>query len=342
MKKTLFLIFIVLISCKKPIEHHIVVKDKFHTNLTLAFGSCNNQRIENKLFKEIVKNNPKLFIWGGDIIYSDTDNPLVLATNYKKFKQDSIYQQFIKQVKVTGTWDDHDYGVNDGGIENPIKEEAKHLFLDFFDVSKDSPRRNQEGVYSSISVKKDSNSVKIINLDTRFFRTALTKDSTGKKRYVPNKYGEGSMLGETQWQWLESELKHSKATFNIIVSSIQFLSNQHGFEAWGNMPHEVDKLKQLILKSKAKNVIILSGDRHIAEISKTNMGKFYYPLIDFTSSGLTHSYTAFSGEENPFRVSNVVYSKNFGLLKFNFKTKQVLFEIRGKNNVLLEQFTQQY
>ena len=49
MKKTLFLILIVLISCKKPIEHHIVVKDKFHTNLTLAFGSCNNQRIENNL-----------------------------------------------------------------------------------------------------------------------------------------------------------------------------------------------------------------------------------------------------------------------------------------------------
>ena len=48
-----------------------------------------------------------------------------------------------------------------------------------------------------------------------------------------------------------------------------------------------------------------------------------YPLIDFTSSGLTHSYTDFSGEYNPYRVGDVVFDKSFGLLQFNFKTKEV-------------------
>ncbi len=342
MKKLIILFLIVVASCKQVVIKKEFIATKFKPDLIISFGSCNNQNISNKLFNEILKNKPKIFIWNGDVIYSDTDNPLILANNYKKLKQDSVYQNFKKQIKIIGTWDDHDYGINDGGFENPIKKEAKHLFLDFLDVSKNDVRREQDGVYSSMTIKKDSNSVKVILLDTRYFRTELTKDFSGKKRYIPNKYGNGTMLGKTQWKWLENELRTSKADFTILVSSIQFLSTKHGFESWGNMPYEMDKLKDIILKTNAKNVLILSGDRHIAEISKTNIGVSKYPLIDFTSSGLTHSYTSFSGEENPFRVSEVINQINFGLVKFDFKSNRVLFEVRGENNVLLEQFVQQY
>ncbi len=342
MKKTIILLLIVVTSCKQVVIKKEFIETKFKPDLTISFGSCNNQNLPNKLFNEILKNKPKVFIWNGDIIYSDTDNSLILANNYNKFKQDSVYQKFKNNLKIIGTWDDHDYGINDGGFENPIKEEAEQLFLDFLDVSKMDKRRNQEGVYYSTIIKKDTNSVKVILLDTRYFRTKLTKDSSGKKRYIPNKYGKGTMLGNKQWKWLENELKTAKADFTILVSSIQFLSTKHGFESWGNMPHEMEKLKNIILKTNAKNVLILSGDRHIAEISKTNIGKYKYPLLDFTSSGLTHAYTSFSGEENPCRVSEVIHQINFGLVKFDFKSNRVLFEIRGENNALLEQFVQQY
>ena len=50
----------------------------------------------------------------------------------------------------------------------------------------------------------------------------------------------------------------------------------------------------------------------------------------------------FTGEENPFRINKVVHEINFGLLKFDFKNKKVLFEIRGSGNKILETFTQQY
>jgi alkaline phosphatase D len=308
----------------------------------LSFGSCNNQNIKNNLFKEILKNKPTAFVWGGDIIYSDTKNPQVLKENYELFKKDSIYQNFKQNVAILATWDDHDYGVNDGGFENPIKKEAQQLFLDFLDVPKEDIRRKREGVYYSKTIQKDSNSIKIIVLDMRYFRSALTKDITLKKRYVPNKNNTDTMLGEAQWKWLENELKSSKANFNVIVSSIQFLSSKHGFETWGNMPNEQKKLMQLILKNTKNNTMIVSGDRHIAEISKRNISKFYYPLIDFTTSGMTHAYTSFSGEENPFRTSNVVAEKNFGLLKFDFQNNRVLFEIRGENNKLLVNFIQNY
>ncbi len=298
--------------------------------------------MQNILWKEILKNKPDIFVWGGDIIYCDTEDMQFMKKNYEQQKKDSSYQNFLKKVPVIGTWDDHDYGVNDGGSSYVKKDTVQNLFLDFFDIDSLDTRRLQKGVYFSKDINLGENAVKILVLDTRYFRSDLTIDSTGVKRYIPNTYGQGTMLGELQWKWLEKELKTSKANFNIIVTSIQFLSKEHGFETWGNMPHEVAKMKEIISNSQAKGVIFLSGDRHIAEISKDNIAQLNYPLIDITSSGMTHSYTSFQGEPNQYRIGNVVAQKNFGILHFNFESNTVSMEIRGENNILYESYVQKY
>ncbi len=342
MKKT-FLLFIAstLFFCCNSIKKNKIATIK-PDNFTIAFGSCNKQYKTNLLWKEIEKNNPDLWIWGGDIIYSDTENMQKMKQDYDTQKKQKGYDALLKSTPIMATWDDHDYGVNDGGIEFAKKEEAQQLFLDFLNVDKNSPRRKQEGVYHSKLFKTENGSVKVLVLDTRYFRTALTRKKIKKKRYKPNPYGEGSILGETQWSWLQQELSNSEADFNVIVSSIQVLSAEHGFETWGNFPHEVDKLKQLIIESKAKGVVLLSGDRHISEFSKTSVKGLSYPLIDFTSSGLTHSYRNYSGEPNSLRVKRVVSDISFGLMHFNFKTKKINLEMRGINNKLLQEINQTY
>ena len=214
--------------------------------------------------------------------------------------------------------------------------------MDFLKVPSDSPRRKREGVYASHEYKLSKGTIKILILDTRYFRTALTPDTLTKKRNRPNAYGEGTILGKPQWDWLEDQLKTSTADFNLIVSSVQFLSDRHGFECWGNFPHEVDRLKQLIVGSKAKNVIILSGDRHISEFSKTSIDGLSYPLIDFTSSGLTHVYSDFSGEENPYRTGKVVFEKSFGMLRINLASKKVDFNMIGNKQSVLGHLQQSY
>ena len=211
-----------------------------------------------------------------------------------------------------------------------LKKEAQKIFLDFFNVDAKSPRRKQEGIYHSKIFKTTEGNIKVIILDTRYFRTALTKSTKNSKRFMPNTYGNGTVLGATQWQWLTGELKNSKADFNIIVSSIQVLAAEHGFETWGNFPHEVEKLKKLIVESNAKGVLLLSGDRHISEFSKTTVENLSFPLIDFTSSGLTHAYRGFTNEKNKYRVKDVVYNISFGILKFDFKTHKVTMQIREK------------
>ena len=337
--KYIFIFFLLLASCKTKNKQYEEITSK---NFTIAFGSCNHQDAPNILWKEIEKNSPNVWIWGGDVIYTDTEDMAIMSQNYQKQKSKPVYDNFIKNIEVLGTWDDHDYGVNDGGTEYPKKVEAQELFLDFIDVGKDDKRRHQEGVYFAIDYKINNDFVKIILLDTRYFRTALTRDTITKKRYKINTYGEGSMLGEKQWKWLADQLQNSKASFNVIVSSIQFLSSEHGYESWGNMLHESDKLVNLIKTTNAKNTIILSGDRHLSEFSTREVENLAYPLVDFTSSGMTHSYSDFQSEANTFRVGEVVSEKSFGILKFDFKNSTVTMQMRGENNVLQQELIQSY
>ncbi len=281
MRQIFFILLITVVtSCKTKTNS---------PNFTLAFGSCNNQQIANPFWEDIQSHNPDVWIWGGDIIYSDTEDMKLLEKNYHIQKNKLRYQEFIKSTEILATWDDHDYGVNDGGTEYPMKEASQQLFLDFIAVPINDIRRKQEGVYFSKTYNVDKYKVKILLLDTRYFRTSLTADDETDKRYKPNPYGEGTMLGETQWKWLEDQLSDSDADYHILMSSIQFLSNLHGFESWGNMPHEVEKLENIILDNKTNGVIILSGDRHISEISRKEIGPNSYPLIDFTSSGMKTS-----------------------------------------------------
>ena len=308
----------------------------------IAFGSCNKQDQPNVLWAPILNHKPDLWIWGGDNIYSDTNDMQKLESDYKVQLANKDYQKLQASTKILGTWDDHDYGLNDGGLEFKMKKESQQKFLDFFAVSQTDERRTREGVYHSELLHHKKGDIKIIILDTRYFRSALTIDTLTSKRFAPNRYGDGTILGDKQWQWLERELKTSKADFNIIVSSIQFLSNEHGFESWGNFPHEVDRLKTLIADANAEGVLILSGDRHISEFSRTKLDGLDYDLIDFTSSGLTHAYSKFSGETNPYRVGEVVSEISFGLLKFDFEKHKVIMEIRGKNDVKLQELEQQY
>lgn len=340
--RTFFILLLIFISCKSKRNFENPYRAK--SDFTIAFGSCNRQDLNNKLWNDIRKAKPQIWIWGGDNIYADTEDIGEMAAMYKAQNRAKGYRQLRSEVQVIGTWDDHDYGLNDGGEEWHVKNESQQAFLDFIGEAENSPRRSQQGVYTSYTfdLLQVPGQIRVILLDTRYFRSPLTPDPDGIKRYIPNEYGVGSVLGETQWAWLTEQLNNSTATFNLIVSSIQFLSDQHGFETWGNFPHEVKRLKSVITSSGAEGVIILSGDRHLSEFSKTELEGLSYPLIDFTSSGLTNAYKEFSGEPNPYRLGEVVATESFGLLKFEMATKTVRFQIIGDGGQVLGEIEQQY
>ncbi|MGZ0173226.1 MAG: alkaline phosphatase D family protein [Planctomycetales bacterium] len=245
----------------------------------ISFGSCAKQNQPQPIWDVIVETDPELFLMIGDNIYGDTQDMKLLWEKYQLLGAQPGFQKLRKHCPVLATWDDHDYGANDAGVEYPKKRESQQLFLDFFEVAKDSPLRKQEGVQSSHTFGPKGKRVQIILLDTRYFRSPLTRG------YEPSERNEGfrghykgttdtstTMLGEAQWKWLEAELR-KPAEIRIVASSIQVLPDEHGSEKWGNFPHERTRLFNVIRDSKANGVVLISGDRHLAEIMEIDSAR---------------------------------------------------------------------
>ncbi len=315
------------------------------TEFRIALGSCSRQDSEEQLWTEIVAAKPDMWIWGGDNIYGDSHSLTLLEAKYTLQKNRDSYQKLLTTCPVTGTWDDHDYGINDGGKFFSAKKESKKLAADFLGFSKENPVWQHAGLYNATLLEKNGLQIKIINLDTRYFRDTVykkvyTDTLTNKKVSYYEKNRTGDVLGEQQWKWLENELKNSKASLTIINSSIQVIAEEHRFEKWSNLPTAHKRLYDLLQRYPHKKVIIISGDRHIAELSKRNFSTLPYSLYDFTCSGLTHTWSEVWEEENSYRIGKLIIERNFGLMDITIADKRikVIFSVLGKDGVIFQKY----
>ena len=294
----------------------------------ILFGSCIKQENPIPILETVLAQKPEVFLFLGDNIYADTDDMELMRKKYAALGANPGFTKLRESTTILATWDDHDYGVNDGGADFPKRKEAQKEFLDFWKDPEDSQRRKREGVYGSEIFGPEGQRVQIILLDTRYFRSPL---KSGEKRlggkYYPDPNPELTMLGEAQWKWLESELE-KPAEIRLIGSGIQVVPEAAGQETWSNLPLERQKLFDLITKTGANGVIFLSGDRHWAEISRTTENT-PYPIYDFTSSSLNQAHPRGTPTKNRFRLSEGTYHReNFGEIKIHWAGANTRIEVR--------------
>ncbi len=301
----------------------------------IAFGSCAKQDQPQPIWDTIIEQRPDLFLFIGDNIYADTDNMSVMRAKYRKLAEQPGYRKLLATCPVLAVWDDHDYGRNDAGVEYPQKVESQRTFLEFFNVPQDSPTRRRPGIYDAKVFGPHGKRVQVILLDTRYFRSPLKRHPQGRPEgrgpYIPSDDPTATMLGEAQWQWLREQLKQP-AEVRVIVSSIQVIPDEHGWECWGNLPRERDRLLRLIADTQAGGVIFISGDRHHAELSRlVEDGR--YPLYDLTSSGLNLGDGSGVNEPNRYRVGPTVVRRvpNFGLITIDWQESQPSIRLQVHN-----------
>lgn len=308
---------------------------------TIAFGSCNRIDRDQKIWTSVLANRPDLWVWLGDNVYADTYDMEEMKRQYLIQKNFPEYQAIRKAMPVVGIWDDHDYGVNDGGKHYNKKQESQQLLLDFLDVPAGDPARLREGAYQSYTFGPKGQKVKVILLDGRYFRDTLERGTPGSGlRYKPNP--EGDILGEAQWKWLKATLRKSDAQVHIIGCGIQFLPEEQKFEKWANFPKARKRLFDLLTKTRPKGLLLISGDRHIAELSHFKPSPTGPDLYELTSSGLTHTWSLGSNAEtNPLRIGEMVIARNFGLIHIDWSGSlpKLLVEIRGLDNTLFLDYT---
>ena len=144
-----FLILLSLFSCQDKEEFSDIIYRDELPEVRIAFGSCAHSYDTLKIFDAINAQEPEVWIWLGDIVYGDTHDMKVMREKYERQKAKPEYQQLLKQSKVIGIWDDHDYGVNDGGKYYSMRDESKEELMRFLDVEENDPVRSREGAYAS-------------------------------------------------------------------------------------------------------------------------------------------------------------------------------------------------
>jgi alkaline phosphatase D len=298
----------------------------------IAFGSCAEGAVPQPIWEAVLAADPDLFIFLGDNIYGDTRDPAVLSAKYAQFAAQPGFRRLCDRVPVLATWDDHDYGEDDAGVEYPMKEVSLRIFCDFWGEPTDSLRRTRDGIYDAVEFSAGGRRLQVLLPDLRFNRTPLRMLDLGGKKYddwtveleragrpVPGPYErnpdpQATMLGARQWQWLEAQLARP-ADLRVFASSLQVVADFPGWEAWTNYAEDHQRLLQAIRSQRANGLLCLSGDTHYAEASclRTNVP---YPLWDFTSSGLTETWPVLP--PNSRRVGEAWREPNFGLLQIDW------------------------
>lgn len=167
-------LFVTGVLCKDEVEQY-----------RMGFGSCFAHKIiylGSELFSTFAdKYKPDSFVWLGDSVYTDTYNwnekkyyleqdKELVRKNFKDAKNNTDYQYFLNttKAKIYGTWDDHDYGLDNAGKDNPAKDLMRELFLDFLEEPRDSVRRTRKGgIYESYYLDPQKK-IKLILLDNRY------------------------------------------------------------------------------------------------------------------------------------------------------------------------------
>lgn len=316
MKKFCLSFFLLLISSSNFI---------YAESIKIGLGSCLDQDYPQPIWQSIKKEDLNYFIFLGDNVYGDTRYGSLRKMKSAYDKQKKVLPDFLNDISIFSIWDDHDFGINDGGADYRFKRQAQELYLDFWEITKDDDRSNREGIYFSKNEIFFDKKFKFIFLDTRFFRSKLK----GKKsNYIENIEPDATILGNAQWTWLENELK-SDFDFLFIFSSIQIIAKDHRFEKWSNFPIERAKLFELLEKFNDKT-ILFSGDRHRAGIYRKN------GIIEVTSSSMNKPGSSFS-ETDSYLIGKTYPQENYGVLEILENTIHIkIKDIKGNTLNFIE------
>ena len=293
----------------------------------IGFGSCLDQNAPQPIWNPIKNESINSFIFLGDNVYGDTPSGNLKNMQSAYNKQKKMIPSWLDNIEVEAVWDDHDYGINDGGGSYKNKFESEQIFLDFWDIPLSDDRYKRDGTYFNKLITVDGLKIHLVALDTRFFRSDLIELKGKYPLFGINETEESTILGDPQWVWLEKTLQ-IEADIVILISSIQVLPEDHGYEKWSLFPNEMRRLLANIEKTKAKTIII-SGDRHKAAIYNNK------DIFEITSSSLNRPISTFNmtrpNETDSLMFGKVYNKENYGLLTFDTEFNTLEMSIKDIN-----------
>lgn len=233
--------------------------------------SCVSKDDTAPVWEEIGRLSPDLLCLSGDTPYIDTIKLGDVRRKHRAFLNEVPLARLGRRTSVVGTWDDHDFGLNNGNGRNlqDGKAATRKAFIEYR-----AHRRygtGSEGVYH----KTDLGAIEIFHLDPRWF---------SQSEPSPISPGKPSCFGKDQWEWILKSLKASKAPFKVLSMGAIWQDKKNSetddmFTYW----YERDALLDFIRRERIDGVILHGGDIHVSRYL-LHPGRVGYDLHDFIMS----------------------------------------------------------
>ncbi len=276
----------------------------------------------NQTWQAIEANKPQLLLLLGDNIYleeGEFGNVPKIEAKYQRLLLSEPFRRLYDSGRILATWDDHDFGENNSDSDYKFRPQSYAAFKKMWTHNPAPPK----GLPDSLAFRKDFKGIRILVPDVRSFRR------------IPGKEGAG-MFGKEQLQWLRQEIAGAGNKIVVFASGTQVLSDRDDSEALRSYPEEFKALIEALEQRKSPS-IILSGDRHYAELLQSRTPNDVV-LFEATSSPIAAEFRRPSdiGTESE-RIALVAEKRNFGLLHIPEKGEKgaIRVEIRGEHNEVL-------
>jgi len=294
---------------------------KTDSELSYALVSCMNDEMDShfKIWEQIKLQQPDYLFMIGDNVYAD----LHIKAPLEKMTEEKLWNRYLdtrmtlpvffedKLIPVHAVWDDHDYGINNGGKDFSLRDESKEIFKTFF-----AQELSSEGLIKGPGVSSvlSLGDFDFYFLDNRSFREE-------KKT--------GEHLGSEQKNWLYKLLRENENSPSTIIKGDQFFGGYHVFESYeGSHPDDFKSFVQEMSEIKTP-FIFATGDRHMSEIMQFPRSLFKKPSFEITSSPVHSTLFPDSIQKNPWRVTLENAHMNFILVKNTAKDNHWFLEVES-------------
>ena len=300
---------------------------------SMGFGGCAGYTPwQERMWRTIAGYNFPLFLLTGDNVYID-DPTRQSVQDYVYYRRQSRpeFRDFVAGTSIAAIWDDHEFGENDswGGpeIDTPSwKLPVWRTFKNNWNNPSYAGGEEQPGCWFSFSIAD----VDLFMLDDRYYRDNHNDPPTDRPP---------TMLGPTQKAWLYDELLRATGTFKLIVTSVPWAYGVKpgSNDPWQGFKEERDEIFTFLSDNKIDGVILLSGDRHRADLWKIERPNGY-PLYDFENGRLTNLHTH---DVIPGAIFGYNEKCTFGRLRFDttLDDPEITYDIITIDDELVYSFT---
>jgi alkaline phosphatase D len=243
----------------------------------LLLGSC-SPCSEHQVFATMAALKPDMVFFMGDTPYIDHQELAVMRHSHRQFLSIPSMKKLLATTPFSGTWDDHDFGMNDSDGTFKARASSGQVFREY--RPQFSYGNGREGVYSQVRFGP----VEVFLLDCRWF------SATGPSPLDP---AAKTLLGEDQWRWIQQALKASDATFKVLACGMIW-DDKRGTEKdhWATYPAERAALLAFIKRERISGVLLFGGDIHVSRQLQYGTEEVGYPLYQLISSPMHDSTIA--------------------------------------------------